>query len=212
MDLKTKILLIISFILILIIGGIDAYRAINKETVLTSSVSSLNEGVIIVNNIQRTAKLTIIENNFTEIFTYNSYEYWDISLFRKKMVVKVDARVGMGLDLKQLDIEIDELNKRILVNKIPDAEIMYIEDNIDYYDTEEGMFSAFNETDYTQIHQQTKQKILDTVNKSDLFKEVRVEFINHLMIVADLSKIVGWELVINDTGTENYTASVDTIR
>lgn len=191
---KSLIFELIIFALVVIFTVFVLY-ANDKETPETSTIS---EGAVLVNNIQRTAKLTVIENNFTEIITYNDYVYWDMPGFRKTMIVKVDARVGIGLNLKELDIEIDKETKQIILNKIPESEILYIQDNIDYYSSDAGLFVSFAHEDYTKIHEDTKQKILESVNRSNLFEEVKTEFTNHLKVVSDLAAMVGWKLIVND--------------
>jgi hypothetical protein len=193
---KSLIFEILIFVLV-VVFTIFVFMLYGKDT-NKPDTSPISEGAVLVNNIQRTAKLTVIENNFTEVLTYSNYDYWDIPGFRKTMIVKVDARVGIGLNLKELDIEIDKDTKRIILNKIPESEILYIQDNIDYYSSETGLFSSFVHDDYTKIHEDTKQRILESVNKSNLFEEVKTEFTNHLKVVGDLANMVGWKLVVND--------------
>lgn len=198
----------IILIINLIFGGILLYQKSMLKDFLISSYTEKSEmvdsvyveqdGEVLIKNIERVAKLTLVEHNFVEVFTYSDYQTWDHPFFRKKMIVKSNARVGIGLDVSKLQLESNQLNKQILIKSIPVPEVLFMEDDITYFDTEEGWFNQFDEEDYTEIHQETKNKVLDLLYQSPIFEEVEYEFIDHLVVIANLAKNIGWTLVVED--------------
>lgn len=179
-----------------------------QKDVLTSIFTNTDEtpdstfiestGTILLKNVERVAKLTVVENNYSEVFTFTDFTNWDLPIFRKKMVVKNDSRVGIGFDLKKMEFGIDEELKEIHINNIPLPEILYMEDNITYFDTEEGLFNSFSEKDYTEIHKKTKDMVMAMVCDSPVFQEVEYSFIDHLSILAQVAKESEWKILIKD--------------
>lgn len=53
-------------------------------------------------------KLVSIEGNFSELMNYSDFETIDFPGFRKKAIVKVDAKVLYGFDLERLKFDVDE--------------------------------------------------------------------------------------------------------
>jgi hypothetical protein len=59
----------------------------------TSKVHEIQSATILLNHIQKVAKLTTVEGSFSEIYEKTSFKYFDISPFTKKVLVRVKAKV-----------------------------------------------------------------------------------------------------------------------
>lgn len=128
----------IILIINLVFGGILMYQKSMLKDFLISSYTEKSEMVdssyvekesdVLIKNIERVAKLTLVEHNFVDVFTYSDYQTWDHPFFRKKMIVKSNARVGIGLDVSKLQLEANQVNKQILIKSIPVPEVLFMED------------------------------------------------------------------------------------
>ncbi len=91
-------------------------------------------GVVLLERIKQVAKLITVEGYFSEIYDYQDYYGYDLSIFRKKALIRVKAKVSVGYDLEKMKVTSDAATKTIHLSGIPPAEILSIEHDLDYYD------------------------------------------------------------------------------
>ena len=73
---------------------------------------------VILKEVKKVMKLVSIEGNFSELMNYSDFETIDFPGFRKKAIVKVDAKVLYGFDLERLKFDVDEDKKLLLLKRI----------------------------------------------------------------------------------------------
>jgi len=152
---------------------------------------------VLLESVKNVLKLGTVEGNFSEIYSYTDYNYYDISLLRKKVLIRVKAKVLVGFNLDNLQINIDHQAKKVRLGKIPPAEILAIDHNLDYYDITEGVFNSFGRDDHNMLQRETKGMIRKKAMTSDLFSRAEAELNQHLKVLEDLLKGSGWEIEYN---------------
>lgn len=150
---------------------------------------------ILLENINKVAKLVTVEGEFSNIHEYKNFYWADIGIFNKKALLKVDAKVSVGYDLKKIDWEIDSVNKIIRVNNMPEPEIISMDHNVQYYDMQEGMFNTFKEQDLTDINLVIKQKLRESTEKGPLMEKARNEGLEQLELIQMLVENAGWTFI-----------------
>lgn len=151
---------------------------------------------VILEKIKKVAKLITVEGYFTEIYSYKDYYYWDINPLRKKVLLRIKAKVSVGIDLQNLKIEMDQDQKSMKIYCCPAPEILSIDTDLDYYDLSEGTFNTFNESDYNAIQKKAKAFIKTIALKSDLMKQSTDQSVEFLEIVQSIAENGGWEVSI----------------
>ena len=73
------------------------------------------EADLLAEQIDEVFKLVTVEGRFSEIYKYSDYWGYDLSPLRKKALIRVSARVSVGLDLEQARVELDERGPHPLV-------------------------------------------------------------------------------------------------
>ncbi len=149
---------------------------------------------VLLESVKNVVKFGTVEGNFSEIYSYQDYNYYDISLLRKKVLIRVKAKVLVGFNLEKLDIKVDHAAKKIKLGKIPKAEILAIDHNLDYYDITEGVFNSFGREDHNMLQRETKDMIRKKAQGSNLFSRAEAELEQHLKVLEDLLKGSGWEI------------------
>lgn len=114
---------------------------------------------MVVNEIKNLRKLVVSEGNFSEILNYSDSKkyFYDFLSFDKKAIVTVNAKVEVGYDLSKMDIQIDSIGKKIIINKIPTEEII-IEPDVKYFDLQQSNFNSFSKEDLNKINQKALKK------------------------------------------------------
>jgi len=90
---------------------------------------------VVLNSIKNLSKLVVSKGSFSEVYNYSDSKkyFYDYISFDKKAIVTVNADVEVGYDLSKLEIQIDSVQKRIVINKIPLEEVT-ISPEIKYFD------------------------------------------------------------------------------
>jgi Protein of unknown function (DUF4230) len=149
---------------------------------------------ILLEKIQKVCKLVTVEGTFSDIYSYQDYQYYDVSPFRKKALIVVNAKVLVGLDLSKAKFKTDEATKTLTISQIPTAEIMSIDPDLRYYDITEGTFNQFSATELTTITRNAKKQIQEKAEKSELLKMANTQSNTLFDILEYTTKDMGWTL------------------
>ncbi|HRD08311.1 MAG TPA: DUF4230 domain-containing protein, partial [Saprospiraceae bacterium] len=143
-------------VLLLIAGGLIAglYWGSQVGTPKTEENTS-----VVVEKIEKVAKLITVETHLSEIYSYKDYYNYDWSWLRKKALLRVNAKVSAGYDLKKLNIKVDSKTKTIHIGPMPQVEILAVDHSLDYFNIEEGVFNSFTPQDYNKINANAKDYI-----------------------------------------------------
>ena len=131
----------------------------------------ITDSTVVLEKVNKVLKLVTVEANFSELHKHEEFYSYNISPLRKKALIHVKAKVLVGYDLEKLNMEIDEKSRSIYIDAFPEPEILSIDDDIEYYDITEGLFTSFSKEDYTAIQKEAKNKINESVNQSNLFQK-----------------------------------------
>lgn len=153
---------------------------------------------IIKNGIENVSKLVVVEENYTEYFNYKDADTYllDLISFEKKTLLLVQARVLVSYDLRKMDITLDSIHKKIIINTIPEPTLDIVP-TYKYYDFQQSMFNTFDKDDLNTIQQTSIEKLkknLKVTKTQELAKQRLLEELKKLWQVAS---ILGWTVEDN---------------
>lgn len=156
---------------------------------------------VILNGVKNLSKLVVSEGSFSEIYNFSDtkkyfYNYFE---FKKKAIVSINAKVEVGYDLSQLNIQIDSVGKQIIIHKIPKEEIVIVP-NIKYFDLQESQFNSFTPYELNKLNTKAIQKIKETAEVTNLKTTAKKRLFEELSKIYQLSKIYNWKVVDNTNG------------
>ncbi len=152
---------------------------------------------IVLEKIKTVTKLISVEGQFSELYNYKeSYDYDFFNLFSKKIILRVNAKVSVGYDFEKINISVDSLSKTVTFNELPQAEILSIDHDIDYYDISEGTFSSFTPEEYNAIQKKAKNLIANKAKNTPLITEAEKQKAEYLKMIDMALTSAGWKLVI----------------
>ncbi len=200
-----KILLAIGLIAVFAMGVfISRYYYQTKEVKVTENSD------VVLEKIKTVAKLITVEGYFSEIYDYKDYWAYDFSIFRKKALVRVKAKVSVGYDLSNIKIEANPEEKIISVGNLPEPAILSIDHNIDYYDISAGTFNPFTEADYNKINQNAKKFIEQKAQESDLIEAAKKQGNQTLDLMRFIAENAGWKFVVaGQSSIDTLTKSLE---
>lgn len=153
---------------------------------------------LLLQQIQQVYKLTAVEGYFSEVYDYSDYWGYDLSIFRRKALIRVKAKVSVGYDMEKVTFDSDPLNKTIYIRNLPEPTILSIDHDLDYYDITEGVFNSFTADDYTKISGKAKAYIHDQALKSPLLDNARQQREKMFAALRVMIDNAGWKLVVED--------------
>ena len=198
-DKKNRSISFRQIITLLLIAGIivTAYQ-IKKWFTLNRELRIEQSSQAILERIEKVSKLITVEGYFSEIYDYKDYYWYDLSPFRKKALIRVKAKVSMGIDFEGVSIHADEASRKISLGPIPQTEILSIDHESDYYDISEGTFNSFSEKDYNELQRNAKDYIRNVALESDLVEQAEEQRDELLELIRFYVEGVGWELEVKE--------------
>ena len=153
---------------------------------------------VVLNGIQNLSKLVVSEGSFSEMYSFSDTKkyLYDYLSFEKKAILIVNAKVEVGYDLSKLEIQIDSVGKQIIINKIPEEEVL-ISPDIKYFDLQQSQFNTFSKAELNTLNDKAIEKIKSIITVSTLQKDAKNRLFEELSKIYQLSKIYNWKVVDN---------------
>ncbi|WP_373496458.1 DUF4230 domain-containing protein [Aquiflexum sp.] len=164
----------------------------------------LESTALIQQQIEQVGKLIVTEGYFSQVFTYKSSQnlFMNLMTSDKKALVVANAKVTVEYDLRQLQTEIDQENKTVILKRIPEP-VINIYPDIEYYDVTQDYFNKFGAADYNKIKSTINARIREKVDKSNLLENSQERLMSELANIFVLTKSLGWTLQYNEILVES---------
>ncbi len=160
--------------------------------------SSTNESHVIAYEIQKLNKMIVAEQMFSDVYSHKNSVYVpglkDYFSFDKKVLFLVNAKVQATYDLKKLEIKVDEENKTIFIQKVPELELEVFPD-VSIYDMDQSRFNTFQKDELNEIKKRAVEHIEKTIDRKKLEEEAHKQLIENLGDLYQLAKAYDWEIV-----------------
>lgn len=188
---------IVKLLIVVLIAAIAVIAGVYWGSTLGQPKTEENVSVV-VEKIEKVAKLITIETHLSEIYTYKDYYNYDWSWLRKKALLRVNAKVSAGYDLKKLNIRADSKTKTITIGPLPKVEILSVDHSLDYFDVEEGVFNSFAPEDYNKINANAKAYITKVASNNEVLKEAALQENAMIDMMKAMAQSMGYTLVVQE--------------
>ncbi len=178
----------------LVIGGLIAYIFLySKKKLNTVSADSTT----LMHNIEKVFKVALAEGTYSDIFDYKNEQSRFFNLFKtkKKALLISEAKVLIGYDFAKVKLAIDEKNKHINILQFPCPEILAIDPEYKFYDTDSGIFNRLAKEDYSAMVNDAKNRI----GKKALESELPMFAANQMKtLLTNIDDNTSWQLYYHD--------------
>jgi len=180
-------------VLLLIAGGLIAGLYWGSQVGTPKAEENTS---VVVEKIEKVAKLITVETHLSEIYSYKDYYNYDWSWLRKKALLRVNAKVSAGYDLKKLNIKVDSKAKTIHIGPMPQVEILAVDHSLDYFNIEEGVFNSFTPQDYNKINANAKDYIKKIAGQNEVLQQAAAQENTMIEMMATMARGMGYTLVV----------------
>lgn len=158
--------------------------------------NSTVDSTIVVEKIQKVLKLVTVEGNFSELMKYQDFDYIDFPGFRKDAIVRVNAKVSVGYNLNNFKVTTNEKEKIIIIQQMPNPEILSIDTDIKFENLSSGLFTNFNEQELTKLNTLGKEKIRQKALNAEIIKQAEEQKQDLFDLIFYMAKQNGYKIVV----------------
>jgi len=180
----------------LLLGGIATYWVYSFFRRRKGKEITKHQSVVLLEKIKSVCKLTSVEGEFAEIYTYENTKERFLSLItsKKKALIVVKAKAHIGYDLKKIQMSSNVDKKQVILTSFPQPEILSIEPDLEFYDIKNGMFNSFTPDDLSILNKEVMEHIRVKIPESGLMETARKEALETILLVENLAETIGWKL------------------
>lgn len=187
--MKKLIVLVIAFIL----GGLAVYFGVSKTT--KDDVSE--DSRVIAYQINKMNKMVVAEQSLSQIYNHTSKKslpgLGSIYSADKKVTLLVNAKVQATYDLSKMEVELDSINKKIVIKSIPAVDLKVYPD-VDFFDIDQSTFNKYEKDELNDIKKRGVAEVEKKIDKEKLKKEAHQQLIQNLSDLYQIATIYGWEI------------------
>lgn len=167
---------------------------LTKKYYTWNDIQAKEQSEVLLERVKNVYKLVTVEGHLSEVYSYEDYWGYDFSPFRKKALIRVKAKVSIGYDLDEMQIEAFPDQRKIQISQLPEPSIISIDHTLDYYDITQGTFNSFTKEDYNKLNANAKDFIVQKANESELLDTAKKQGNQALEMMEFMVENAGWEL------------------
>ncbi|RQP09646.1 MAG: DUF4230 domain-containing protein [Chryseobacterium sp.] len=153
---------------------------------------------LLTNQISKMNKMLVVEQDFSSFQTHKSaaIKIAGFNVLPKEMILLTTAKAQVTYDMKQVKIDVDTLNKKLIIQRIPNAEIkIYPDVKIHFMD--DYALNRFDQKSINGIMESAKRNMRKSIDQKKLQKEGREQLVKNLNDIFVLAKALDYEIVDN---------------
>ena len=173
-----------------------------------SNKSEKDDYYIIANQISKMNKMVVIEQDFSAMRKKKvAYQILGKTISENSVVTFTKTNVQVSYDLNQMKIDIDSVNKKLIIKNLPEPEIK-INPNVEIQSMDDSFFNRIDEEQIKKVTQEAKEYAVKKVNKDQLKKESKQQLMDNLNQIFVLAKALDYQIV-DDTNTLDLSRLLD---
>lgn len=163
----------------------------------------INDYYVITNQIEKMNKMVVVEQNSSNIqrttiksdFLGNRF----LPSVEKKIITFTSLNAQVSYNLSQMDIEVDSLTRKMIIKKLPQADIRIIP-SVEIQAMDDSFYNRFTDKDIKKITQKAKEEAMSKVDREKLVKEGKKHLLENLNEIFVLAKSLHYQ-IIDDTNS-----------
>ena len=190
----TKFTGLLSFIfgIILTVFVFLSWRSCNKK----EDAALINQDYyLITNQIQKMNKMVVLEQDFSSFQTHKSSaaNIAGFDILPREMVLYTTAKAQVSYDLKKMKIDVDTVNKKLIINELPQPEIKIFPD-VKIHFMDDYAINRFTQKDINGVMDSAKKNMAKSVNQNSLKKKKKKQLKDNLNDIFVLAKALHYSI------------------
>ena len=135
---------------------------------------------LLTNQISKMNKMVVVEQDFTSSQKTNlSYEFLGKELSNNEIITFTKTNTQVSYDLKKMKLEVDSINKKLIIKELPNAEIK-INPNVEIQSLDDSFFNRIDEDQIKKVTKTAKEAAIKNVDQNKLRNEGKIQLKENL--------------------------------
>ncbi|MEI3791032.1 MULTISPECIES: DUF4230 domain-containing protein [unclassified Chryseobacterium] len=149
---------------------------------------------ILTNQISKMNKMVVMEQNVSSMQkTKMGYEMFGKEVSNNSIITYTKTNAQVSYDLNKMKIEVDSINKKLVIIELPDAEIR-ITPSVEIQSLDDSFFNRISEKDIKNVTQKAKETAVKSINENQLRTEGRKQLMENLNNIFVLAKALDYTI------------------
>ncbi len=169
-----------------------SWRSCNKK----DDAAMINQDYyLITNQIQKMNKMVVLEQDFSSFQTHKSSaaNIAGFDILPREMVLYTTAKAQVSYDLKKMKINVDTVNKKVIIDELPQPEIKIFPD-VKIHFMDDYAINRFKQSDINGIMESAKKNMAKSVNQNQLKEESKKQLKENLNEIFVLAKALHYSI------------------
>lgn len=153
---------------------------------------------LMLEKVKEVIKIVHLEAEFSELLEQKDYAYFNISPFRKSVIVRARAKVLLGYDLDSSSIKADQAMKTITIQTSARPQILSTDIEMDYFDLQQGTFNQFTPEELNQLRDKVKDIIIRKASAAEYLQRATIRHQQLMNTLRQYCAMAGWQLIIKE--------------
>ncbi|ASW73677.1 hypothetical protein IQ37_14865 [Chryseobacterium piperi] len=149
---------------------------------------------ILTNQISKMNKMVVLEQNTSSMQkTKMGYEVLGNEVSSNSIITYTKTNAQVTYDLNKMKMEVDSVNKKLIITELPDAEIR-ITPSVEIQSLDDSFFNRISEKDIKNVTQKAKETAMKTIDENRLRNEGRQQLMENLNNIFVLAKALNYTI------------------
>ncbi len=150
---------------------------------------------LITNQISKMNKMVVIEQDFSSFQTHKSKAFSIVGydVLPKEMVLYTTAKAQVSYDLKKMKIDVDTVNKKLIIDELPQPEIKVFPD-VKIHFMDDYAVNRFNQADINGIMESAKKNMVKSIDEKQIKAEGQKQLKDNLNEIFVLAKALNYTI------------------
>lgn len=139
-------------------------------------------------------KMVVLEQNTSSMQkTKMGYEFLGKEVSSNSIITYTKTNAQVSYDLNKMKIEVDSVNKKLIITELPDADIR-ITPSVEIQSLDDSFFNRISEKDIKNVTQKAKDTAIKSIDQNKLRTEGREQLMENLNNIFVLAKALHYTI------------------
>lgn len=149
---------------------------------------------ILTNQISKMNKMVVLEQNSSTMQkTKMGYEILGNEVSSNSIITYTKTNAQVSYDLNKMKIEVDSINKKLIITELPDADIR-ITPSVEIQSLDDSFFNRISEKDIKNVTVKAKETAIKSIDQNQLRNEGRKQLMENLDNIFVLAKALNYTI------------------
>ncbi|WP_300672231.1 DUF4230 domain-containing protein [Soonwooa sp.] len=150
---------------------------------------------LLTNQITKMNKMVVMEQDFSSFQTHKSkaFSIAGYDVLPKEMVLYTTAKAQVSYDLKKMKIDVDTVNKKLVIDALPQADIKIFPD-VKIHFMDDYAINRFSQADINGIMESAKKNMEKNIDYTKLKQDGNKQLIENLNEIFILAKALNYKI------------------